>query len=317
MDTVNDIVEISQISAGQLHVSNSEVNIISITDELFSSFNTMLKSKGLELIIENKLTDKNDTLTTDRNKLKAILSNLISNAIKFTEFGVVKIGICIRSRQLEFYVQDTGIGIPENKQSAIFERFVQADISNTRQFEGFGLGLSIAKEYVEMLGGKIWVESEVGKGSVFYFTLPLGDEFKEKSVVKNVFIPNSVKTQIGLLKILTVEDDEASAKLLKIAVKTYGREFYEVKNGVAAVEMCRNNPDIDLVLMDIKMPGMDGYEATRQIRQFNTTIIIIAQTAFTQSGDKEKILQAGFNDYISKPIKKETLMVVLQKYFTV
>jgi hypothetical protein len=171
MHTINDIVEISQIQAGQMQVTSSETNIKMLTDELLGRFKNDAESQGLEFTFINDLPNNITSISTDSIKLKTILSNLIGNAIKFTKAGSIEFGIRKKDNYLEFSVKDTGIGISENKQQVIFERFMQTDVSQTRQFEGLGLGLSIVKSYVEMLGGKIWMESEVRKGSTFYFTI--------------------------------------------------------------------------------------------------------------------------------------------------
>jgi hypothetical protein len=319
MNTVNDIVEIAQIHAGQLHLFKSQTNIASVTNELFLSFKTESEYKGLQFMIENNLPDEIGSILTDCNKLKAILSNLISNAIKFTQQGSIIVAVCAMDDFLEFSVSDTGIGIPRDKQHAIFERFVQVDLSNTRPFEGSGLGLSIAKAYVEKLGGSIRVESQTGEGSTFYFTVPYRKTEQQirssETIHKKSSPDNQEQKIIPSLKILIVEDDEGSATLLKVALRNITREIIKVKTGFEAVDACRNHRDLDLILMDIKIPGIDGYETTRQIRQFNAGVIIIAQTAFVQAGDIEKTLAAGCNDYISKPIVKEKLLVLLHKYF--
>jgi CheY-like chemotaxis protein len=213
-------------------------------------------------------------------------------------------------------VKDTGIGIPKDRQKAIFERFTQADIADVQARQGAGLGLSIAKAYVEMLGGRIWVESEQGKGSTFYFTLPYNVDPGENIVVENII---SAQEEINLnkkLKILIAEDDEISEMLISIDVEKFSREIVIVRNGFEAVEVCRNNPDIDLILMDIQMPVMNGYEATRQIRQFNKDVYIIAQTAFGLLGDKERAIEEGCNDFITKPINVDELHSIILKYFT-
>jgi len=341
MNTINDIVEISQIQAGQIKLLISETNIRKLISELYNSNKTDAEIKGLKFYINNDLPNNIECIYSDNVKLNSILTILIGNAIKFTLAGSVELGVrlvdkvdehaeethgraSLQRASLQFSVKDTGIGISENKQQAIFEKFMQADGSNTRQFEGSGLGLSIAKAYVEMLNGKIWVESDPEgksgeKGSVFYFTIPYLIEPDEKIVIKNVIATEGAEDEINPegsgLKILIAEDDEESAKLLALRVQTLSKEVINVQTGKEAVEACHNNPDIDLVLMDIKMPVMDGYEATRQIRKFNTDVIIIAQTAYALFGDKEKAIEAGCNDYISKPFKRDQLMVLVQKYF--
>ena len=315
MNTINDIVEISQIQTGQMKLTTSETNLKKLIRKLSDRFKPNVESKGLKFTINNSLPDNIECIYTDSIKLYTILTNLIGNAIKFTNAG--SIDFCIRKMadNLEFSVKDTGIGIPAYKYQTIFERFMQADVSNTRQFEGSGLGLSIAKAYVEMLGGKIWVESEEGKGSRFYFSIPFTTELENKIDRKHDVLAFSTENKIKHLKILIAEDDQISDLLLTRTLKTISPEVLHAKTGVDAIESCHNNPDIDLVLMDIKMPEMDGYEATRQIRQFNKDVIIIAQTAFGMAGDREKAMAAGCNDFITKPISLSLLNGLIQQHF--
>lgn len=255
---------------------------------------------------------KDATIRTDSEKVYSILTNLVKNAIKYSKEGTIEFGSVKRGKTLEFFVKDTGIGIPEDRQSAIFERFIQADITDKMALQGAGLGLSISKAYVEMLGGNIWVESQEGKGSTFYFTLPYCKVSDNK-----VNIPAQEDAcQVKNLKILIAEDDETSEMLISIDVETVGKEILKAGNGFEAVEIFRTNPDIDLILMDIQIPVMNGYDATRQIRQFNKEVVIIAQTAFRLSGDREKAITAGCNGYIAKPIKKADLLALIQNHFT-
>ena len=211
-------------------------------------------------------------------------------------------------------MKDTGIGISKERQEAIFERFIQADITDAMAKQGAGLGLSITKTYIEMLGGKIWVESEEGIGSTFYFTLPYNAELVKETAFHQTDISDK-KDYIKKLKILIAEDDEVSELLLEEELITVGKEILIAKTGFDAVETCKNNPDIDLVLMDIRMPGMNGYEATRQIRKFNKEVVIIAQTAYGLTDDREKATESGCNDYISKPMDENKLETLIQKYF--
>ncbi len=326
MNTINDIVEISQIQAGQIKVSTSEININKLIKELLDRYKADAENKGLKFIAENSLPDNSEYFNTDRNKLLIILNHLISNAIKFTKSGFVELRIQLIDKvdEILFSVIDTGVGIPKAKQKIIFDIFMQGDVSNTRSYEGSGLGLAIAKAYTEMLGGKIWVESDPEiesewKGSVFYFTIPYFREQKEVKAFKKMEVEqkpeNTINSKKSGLKILVVEDDESSAFLVEVAVRKFARELIEVNTGIEAVETCRNNPDMDLVFMDIKMADMDGLEATRQIRKFNKDVIIIAQTAYALTGDREKTIEAGCNDYISKPIVTNELKALIQKYF--
>jgi PAS domain S-box-containing protein len=314
LDTINSIVDISKIESGLMKVDIKETNINDKIEFAYKFFKPEVEIKGLQLLFKNGLPTKEAIIKTDNEKVYGMLINLIKNAIKFTNAGSIKFGYEKKGEYLEFFVKDSGIGIPENQKEMIFERFRQGSESFNRGYEGSGLGLSIAKSYVEMLGGKIWVESEEGKGSIFYFTIPYNAVSEEKTAIKNVTVEKDKVVQLKNLKILIVEDDEVSYSGLTRNLQKISKEVLHAITGVQAVEACRNNPDLDLVLMDIRMPNMDGNEATRQIRQFNKDVIIIAQTAYVFSGDKEKAIEAGCNDYISKPINKTLLYELIKKY---
>lgn len=317
LSTVNDIVEISKIEAGLVDVIAKETDINERVVELTRFFQLEAEQKGLMLILEKLLPVEKKKVMTDQNKLDSILTNLIKNAIKYTDTGTIKIGCSQKETNVEFYIEDTGIGIPAHRREAVFNRFEQADIDDKRAFQGSGLGLAISKSYIEMLGGKIWVESEEGKGSIFYFLLPVKNNTQEKPFFSKdtLSVGEKAKHNIKGLKILIAEDDEPSQQFLSILIRDFASELLKVKTGNEVIEICRQNKDIDLILMDIQMPGLDGYEATRRIREFNKEVIVIAQTAYAISGDKEKAIEAGCNDYISKPINKTKLQALLQKYF--
>lgn len=329
LNIINDIIDISKIESGSMKILISETNINEQIEYIHTFFKPEIDAKNMQLIFKNSLPSKDAVIKTDREKIYAILTNLVKNAIKFTHSGSIEFGYNLKpakpnttgtsgylfeSFELEFYIKDTGIGIRQEQLEIVFERFRQGSESITRSYEGAGLGLSISKTFVEMLGGKIWVESELGKGSVFYFTIPYNGEQDTKEVIQ-IALNDDKEKQIENLKILIAEDDEISARLLTKTIKIFSKEILKAKTGIEALKACRENPDIDLILMDIQMPEMDGYETTRQIRQFNKDVIIIAQTAYALTGYREKAIAAGCNDYISKPIKKEELMALIHKYF--
>ncbi|KAF0128695.1 MAG: Diguanylate cyclase/phosphodiesterase [Bacteroidetes bacterium] len=316
LNIINDIVDISRIEAGLMKLDISESNVNEQIEYIYTFFKPEVKAKGIKLSFRNSLTAKEAIIKTDREKLYAILTNLVKNAIKYTSEGSIEFGYSVVTMhelpQLQFYVKDTGIGIPKDRQEAIFERFIQADIADKMARQGAGLGLAITKSYIEMLGGKIWVESEEGIGSTFYFTLPYTIESLKESIEQQTE-PSENNETIRKLKILIAEDDEVSEMLINSYIKKFGKEILKARTGVEAVEICRDNPDIDLILMDIRMPEMNGYEATKEIRQFNKDVVIIAQTAYGLTGESAKAIKSGCNDYISKPIKKSELLRLLQK----
>ncbi len=322
LNIINDIVSISKIESGLMEVNIQESNVNKQTEFIYTFFKPQVEEKGIRFLIKNTLTEKELFIKSDSEKIYSILTNLVKNAIKYTKKGEIELGYSLKTENktamLEFYVKDTGIGIPKDRQKAIFERFIQADICDIMALQGAGLGLSIAKAYVEMLGGKIWVESEEGKGSIFYFTLPYRTELQEKTIDRNddwsKKADGMVNPNVSGLKILIAEDDETSKKFMSAIVIKHCKEVLKASTGIKAVDICRNNPDIDLILMDIQMPELNGYEATRQIRKFNKDVVIIAQTAFGLSGDEEKAIESGCNDYISKPFNKAKLLAIIQKY---
>jgi PAS domain S-box-containing protein len=311
--TINNIVDVSKIESGLINVDIKETSINDKTEFTYKFFKPEVDNKGLLLIIKNGLPSNEAIINTDNEKIYAILTNLVKNAIKFTPKGSIEFGYERKGKYLEFFVKDTGVGIPKSHWELIFERFRQGSESNERGYEGSGLGLFITKSYVEMLGGRIWVESEEGNGSTFYFTIPYNAVSEEKRQIGNSDIEKAEEGQIEDLKILIVEDDEISYSLLTRILKNNSKKVLHEITGAKAIEACRNNPDLDLVLMDVRMPLMDGYEATRQIRQFNRDIIIIAQTGYAFPGDNEKAIEAGCNDYISKPIDKTLLFELIKK----
>lgn len=313
MNTINDIIEISKIEAKQSHVNYSEVEIGSLMNYLYSFFKIEAEQKGLQFLMKNVLTNSDSLVLTDKNKLTSIFLNLIKNALKFTNEGFIEFGNNFENGEFSFYVKDSGMGIPADKLDIIFDRFVQADLAITRPYEGSGLGLSISKAYVEMLGGKIEIDSELGKGTTIRFTI----NYNPVKQMDQHAIPNNSSSEITKKEnvILIAEDDDASFSYLNILLSKTDFVIERARNGKEALDMCRTNPNIILVLMDLKMPKMDGYEATRQIRLFNQQIPIIAQTAFALIGDREKALESGCTEYISKPVKRDDLFGLINKFY--
>ena len=317
LNIINDIISISKVESGQVEVTLSDTNINEQIDYLNTFFKPEATQKGIQLIVKNALIHDEAVINTDREKVYAILTNLVKNALKFTDSGSIEFGYVQKGNCLEFFVKDSGLGISSSQQAIIFERFRQANDTISRSHEGSGLGLAISKAYVEMLGGKIWVESKEGKGSSFYFTLPFNTktEAKNKAIPQKAVEKEKTENQIKDLKVLIVEDDPISKLLITIAVKPYSREILKVSTGLEAIEACSNNPDINLVMMDINMPEMGGYEATKKIRQFNKDLIIIAQTANGMQSDRDEAMAAGCTDYISKPVNIGALSELIQSYF--
>jgi len=315
LNIMNDIVDLSKIESGlaEIHIQATHVN--NILKYLYEFFNPKALKKKINLSYSCGINDLNCTIDTDENKLTETLTNLIENALKFTNSGSIEFGYNLNANivpiELEFYVYDTGIGIPSNKLSLIFDRFMQADISLTRNYDGAGLGLSIAKSYVEMLNGKIWVESEVGKGSKFYFSIPLKHSGNFQTEINKIIHLNKI---IKPFNILIVEDDKYSTQYLKEMFEEEKVNLFFANNGQKAIDIIKEIPEIDLVLMDIKMPVMDGYEATRLIKKIKPNLPIIAQTAHAMSDDAEKSKLIGMDGYITKPFNENQLFDLINKY---
>lgn len=315
LNIIDDLVNISKIESGQMELHISEININGQIHGICNSFYEEAESKDLELKITSFLSMDECAVKTDSEKLNKILRNLTKNAIKYSKRGIVEIGVEKKGDFLEFYLKDEGIGIPLERQEAIFDRFIQADIGDKRAFEGAGLGLSISKAFVEMLGGEIWLKSQEGIGSTFYFTIPCGKRLIDMGLVERVGNNYELNQSDMSLKVLIVEDDNISKNFLELLVKPLSREVIIARDGAEAIQLYNENQDVDLILMDMKMPEMDGYEATRKIREINKNVIIIAQTAYSLIGDRDKSIEAGCDDYITKPIFKDKLMTLIHKHF--
>ena len=314
LNTINDIIDLSKIEAGQTDLVLNTRNLNETLIYLHEFFQPEAEKKALKLSVSLGLKDKEANISTDHEKLTAICSNLLKNALKYTNTGSVEFGYAVSDQKLIFHVKDSGIGIAKNRQEAIFERFVQEDLSITKAYEGSGLGLSISKGFVELMGGSIWVDSEPGKGSAFYFSIPYVALKPEAAAEQKVTIKTNTMDRLKKLNVLIADDDESTLYYLSEILKTRCNRIIRAKTGTEVVDICKNQTDIGVILMDIKMPELDGYEATKQIRDFNKDVIIIGQTAYALVGDRQKVLDAGCNDYITKPIDKEELLQKIEKY---
>ena len=310
---IDDIVDVSRIETNQIELNRNRVQLETLMDNLLSFFSPQAREKNISLEftgVENLLVRE---IFTDEIKLTQILTNLIGNAIKFTDHGSVTFGCKLIDQMLEFLVKDTGIGIEPKNQKIIFERFRQVETSMSRNYGGTGLGLSISKAFVEMMGGKINLQSLPGEGSTFLFTIPfspVSTPEKPQQVVAEDSALSNLKKHI----VLIAEDEDMNYLYLEEILKETGLQLLHASNGQEAVEQCNNNGHIDLILMDIKMPVLNGLDATRNIKSFRPEIPVIAVTAYALDGDKEKILDAGCNDYLSKPVKKADLITMLKQH---
>jgi signal transduction histidine kinase/ligand-binding sensor domain-containing protein/ActR/RegA family two-component response regulator len=314
---INDIIDVSRIEAGQLRIADDACNLSAVVRELFPVLFEILKKKNkqnVELRIASGINGSGPVIYTDPNRLKQILINLIGNAIKFTDTGYIEYGYEVMpGAEIRFYVKDTGIGIPRDKQEIIFHRFRQVEETYTRNYDGTGLGLSISKKLVSLMGGEMWVESAPGEGSVFYFTLP----YRPVETDRKIYLPvisEPDPSDLNGRTILVAEDEYSNFLLLENLLNKWNIAIIHTTDGKDAVTKFEENQGaIDLVLMDIKMPGLDGYEATRQIKRIGKGVPVIAQTAYAMADEREKCLACGCDDYISKPYSKQQLFEVIHR----
>lgn len=308
---INDVLDISKIETGQISICIMEININEIILDMLLFFKPTANKNNISLYQKKSLPDDQAKILTDGIKLKQILTNLIGNSIKFTKQGYIEYGYSLKNEMLEFYVKDTGIGIKPELHSIIFERFRQAEASNSRSYGGTGLGLSISKALTELLGGNIWIESEVGVGTTFYFTIP----YKVKDVEAGKSYPSSKEETIFIENpILVVEDDEINYLFLEEVLLQMNYSSIHAKNGMEAISLLKVYPEIKLILMDIKMPVMNGNEATIKIKELRPEIPVIAQTAYALSSEIEAFKKSGFDDFITKPINKSKLVEIINNY---
>jgi PAS domain S-box-containing protein len=315
LETITNYMDISLLTSGSMTVTYRKIRPVQILRKLYADLIPVCSVRKLDLVLDIPVQNEYLSIISDSEIFEKIVLQILRNAIKFTKKGTITFGLNNNDSRIEIFVRDTGIGIGKESLTSIFDRFVKEDAGPDIISEGSGLGLSIAKGLTELLGGKISVESQAGKGSYFWFSLPTGVSEDISAIEK---FPLLTTTKGKNPVILVAEDDETNFYYLNalLSRETSGKILHGW-NGSEALEIFRNNPDISLVLMDIKMPVMDGIEATRQIKLLNSKIPVIAITAYAMSGDEEKVLSAGCDGYLSKPISKVSLMKKISPYIMV
>jgi CheY-like chemotaxis protein len=301
-----NIITTSTIEAGQEKVEEKEFDLNSLLKKLHESYLNQIEKKNKDVRLNLLIPDGELSIKSDETKLVQVLSSLINNALKFTMQGFVDFGYAIKGNELEFFVKDTGVGIPKEIQDGIFMHFRKEEGETTKLLRGSGLGLFISKAYIELLGGHIWLDSELNQGSTFFFVIPL--KRAKKNFLSTTVYDNlnyAIKTP---LTILVAEDEDYNYLFLEALLYSLNIDLLRANNGLEAVELCKTNKHIDLILMDLKMPVLDGFEATKQIKQFMPDIPIIAQTAYAMMIDKDKAFEYGCDDFICKPFRKENLI---------
>lgn len=314
LSTINDIIELSKIEAGESPFNETSICVEELMHFFHVFFAPQAKQIGLNFIYNSVPENKNIIIKTDRIKLESILTNLIKNALKFTSQGTIEFGFREEGKKLAFFVKDTGKGITKDKLEAIFERFVQANLKINRGHEGSGLGLSIAKAYAKMLGGDIWVTSEENKGSTFQFTIDYKPVYFTASIQEEPETEVEQKeTDYSKFEVLIAEDEMINFLLIQKLLSDMKLNLLYAQTGKEAIRLCQTNPNIALILMDIKMPIMDGFTAAKEIQKLRPDLPIIAQSAYALTHEIEKFNQF-FDDYITKPINKFELKQKVQKY---
>jgi len=320
LSLIEDILDVSKIEAEQLKIKILPFELNTLMEQLYSIFlaHPLYMQKGIDeqriKLKFDKLKEEDITILSDPKRLKQILINLISNALKFTQEGCVHFGCEITNNEVLFYVKDTGIGMSKDEIKKIFDRFIQVDSTLSRKYSGSGLGLAISKGLVALLGGKIWCESKVGKGSSFYFTVPYHSTNRLAVTNKTTRIKRNIDYDWSNYNVLIVEDDIINFKVVEAMLRRTNINIIHAVNGLEAVEKVCFNPQIDIILMDMHLPEMNGLEATAKILEINSTIPIIAQTANATLDDKDSCIGAGCVDYISKPIDMDILYTKISKY---
>lgn len=310
---INDILDISKIKADQITIKNADVNVTELLEELYEQNKEQAELKNLKFTLNPHNLDKNIVTVTDSAKLKQVFNNLINNAIKFTSAGSIEFGLNLQDHALSFYVKDSGIGIAPEDQDLIFKPFSKVENSAARKYGGNGLGLAISKALVEKLGGTIFLSSSINQGATFTFTIPR-TEAKKVEVNERVKVESHVVENRSQATVLIAEDEVYNYYYIEELLKPMKIKTLHAWNGAEAVEMVKDVKDISLVLMDIKMPEMDGLTATRLIKEMNPHLPVIAQTAYESREDRDKAMASGVDYYMTKPISRVLFMEVMNTF---
>jgi PAS domain S-box-containing protein len=311
INTVTNFLDISLLTSGNQRVVKKEMNLYILLQQIMEKFKSVSVQKNLALSLELPFRENDVIIVSDKDLLEKILTQLTDNAIKFTTKGSVTVGCRINESEILFYVRDTGVGIHEQSRQQIFDYFMQENTASNRGYEGSGLGLTIARGFIGLLGGRIWMESEKGKGSTFFFSIPLEQPVRSQNA-KGPAKGEGAKSQKQTIVI--AEDDDTNFFYISILLKNNSLTLLHAHNGTEAVELCKDHPETELVLMDLKMPEMDGFEATRLIKLNRKDLPVIAVSAYSGSEEQQRAFEAGCDEFITKPIKKELLLQKLEEF---
>jgi PAS domain S-box-containing protein len=317
LQIIGDIIDLSRLESSQIEITYEEASLSTIVNEIIEEARQVIKrnEKPIILNVKNYFEDVGDLIFTDRIWLKRVLNHLMDNAVKFTLEGSVEFSYLLEDQNIVFKIRDTGIGINKENLSRIFEEFRQEFDGHHRPFEGLGIGLTLAKEVIERMGGKIVVESEKGVGSEFSFSIPYRPAGSTKPKIASVNNEQVLKPiDWSSKKCLLVDDNKDVLIYLNRILTDTGVAIVTARSGFEAIEIIKSTPDIDVVLLDMQMPEMNGIEATKEIRKIRKDIPIIAQTAFIFEDDKDIILEAGCDACLIKPIRREHLLTVMSNF---
>lgn len=319
LNIIEDIIDIAKIESKQLKIKYKPCKPFEVVSDLKAVFNETMRrygiNKDVELLLQVDKSEQDIIFYTDGERLKQVVSNLLSNAVKFTDHGSIKFGYKkIDQSNIFFFVRDTGMGIPDTMKDKIFERFFQLEKTQSLNVGGSGLGLAICKNIIQLLGGKIWVDSTEGIGSDFFFQIPCREVPKNSSDVENAAVEIKDCPDWSDKQFLIAEDDEINYLFLKEILAKTGVGILRAKNGLEAINMAEAEDKIDLILMDIKMPEVDGLEAAKYITTIRPELPIIAQTAYAMEGDMIKCSKAGCSAYITKPVDRQKLFSLIHRH---